>query len=86
MSFSTALAVPGMEQFQLVQTAPTVLRVRLRAAGGADADRVWQAAHDRAVHLLTEHKAGHVTIERAEEPPEQSAGGKYRKIIPLPQP
>ncbi|MER6511279.1 hypothetical protein ABT158_30985 [Nonomuraea sp. NPDC001636] len=86
MSFSTALAVPGMEQFQLVQTAPTVLRVRLRAAAGADADRVWQAAHDRAVHLLTEHKAGHVTIERAEEPPEQSAGGKYRKIIPLPQP
>ncbi|RVX41832.1 phenylacetate-coenzyme A ligase PaaK-like adenylate-forming protein [Nonomuraea polychroma] len=85
MSFGTALAVPGMEQFQLVQTAPTVLRVRLRAANGADADRVWQTARDRVVHLLTEHKAGHVTIERAEEPPQQSPGGKYRRIIPLPR-
>lgn len=25
----------------------------------------------------------HVTVERAEEPPEQSPGGKVRKVIPL---
>lgn len=34
-------------------------------------------------HLLTGHKLDHVTVERAEEPPEQSPGGKFRKIIPL---
>jgi phenylacetate-coenzyme A ligase PaaK-like adenylate-forming protein len=86
MSFGTALAVPGMGQFQLVQTAPATLRVRLRPAHGADVERVWQNARDTVVHLLTEHKAGNVTLERAEEPPQRSPGGKYRRIIPLTRP
>ncbi|MFI7442940.1 hypothetical protein [Nonomuraea indica] len=29
-----------------------------------------------------EHRAEHVALERAEEPPKQSAGGKFRRIIP----
>ncbi|MEU6997934.1 hypothetical protein [Nonomuraea sp. NPDC046570] len=63
--------------------APTILRVRLQPAEGADADRVWQSARDKGVHLLTEHKVGEVALERAEEPPQQSPGGKYRRVIPL---
>lgn len=77
--------IPGVELFQIVQTAPTTLRVRLRPAAGADPDRLWQAAHAAIARLLTEHKIEHVTIERAEEPPEQTAGGKFRQVIPLPQ-
>ncbi|WP_020575735.1 phenylacetate--CoA ligase family protein [Actinopolymorpha alba] len=84
MLFGTALdRVTGVERFQVVQTAPTTLRVRLQPSAGADADRVWQAVRDEITHLLTEHKADHVTLERAEEPPQQSPGGKYRRIIPL---
>lgn len=75
--------IPGIEQFQVVQTAPTSLRVRLRPADGADPDRLWQAVQARLTHLLTEHHLGHVTVERAGEPPEQSPGGKYREVIPL---
>ena len=75
--------IPGIEQFQLVQITPTNLRVRLRLADGADPDRVWQAVHTEITRLLTKHKFNHVTIERAEELPEQSPGGKYREVIPL---
>jgi phenylacetate-CoA ligase len=75
--------IAGIEQFQLVQTTPTSLRVRLRLAPLADADRVWQQVHAEITYLLTEHQVGHITLERAKEPPQQSPGGKYRTIIPL---
>ena len=74
---------PGVELFQMVQTTPTTLRVRLQPAAGADPERVWQAVRADIVRLLTEHRLGHVLVERAEEPPQQSAGGKYRTVIPL---
>ncbi|MCC5575608.1 phenylacetate--CoA ligase family protein [Microtetraspora sp. AC03309] len=87
MAFGTLLGrLPGIEQFQLVQTTPTTLRVRLKPADGTDPDRVWQTVRDEIAHLLTEHKVDHITLERAEEPPERSAGGKYRRIIPLAEP
>ncbi|KAB2942313.1 MAG: phenylacetate--CoA ligase family protein [Hyphomicrobium sp.] len=75
--------IPGIEVAQVVQTTPASLRVRLLLVAGSDPDRVWQAAHDALVRLLAEHKLEHVTIERAEEPPEQSKGGKFRQVIPL---
>lgn len=75
--------IAGIEQFQIVQTAPTVLRVRLRLSAGVDQEHVWQVLHTKLTRLLAEHKLGHVTVERAEELPEQSPGGKYREVIPL---
>jgi hypothetical protein len=33
--------------------------------------------------LLEEHGLAHIALDRAEEPPEQSPGGKYREVIPL---
>ena len=75
--------IPGIEQFQLVQTTPTKLRVRVRLAESADPDRVWQEVHTELIRLLTRRKLEHLTIERAQELPEQSPGGKYREVIPL---
>lgn len=75
--------IPGIEQFQLIQTTPTNLRVHLRLADGADPDCVWQAVHTEITRLLTRHRLDHVTVERAKELPEQSPGGKYREVIPL---
>lgn len=75
--------ISGIEQFQIVQTTPTILRIRLRLESGADPERVWQSLHNNVTRLLSGHKLGHVTVERAEEPPEQSPGGKYREVIPL---
>lgn len=82
--FGTSIyQIPGIEQFQLVQTAPTRLRLRLRLAAGADPDRVWQAVQTAIARLLTAHQLGHIAVARAEEPPEQAPGGKYREVIPL---
>ncbi|WP_214413932.1 hypothetical protein [Sphaerisporangium fuscum] len=84
MLFGTLLdRAAGVERFQIVQTAPTTLRVRLQAGDGADADRVWQTVRDDITHLLTEHKVDDITLERADEPPQRSPGGKFRRIIPL---
>lgn len=74
---------PGIKLFQIVQTTPTSLRVRLLPAAGADPDRVWQMVYTEIMRLLTEHKLDNVTVEHAEEPPEQAPGGKYRTVIPL---
>ncbi|GHP00998.1 coenzyme F390 synthetase [Reticulibacter mediterranei] len=73
----------GIELFQIVQTTPTSLRLRLRFATGADPDQVWQQVRTEVTRLLTEYRVGYITLERAEEPPQQSPGGKYRSVIPL---
>lgn len=77
---------PGVEQLQIVQVAPTRLRVRLRHTVGADPARVWEAVYREVERLVAEHGLDHVTIERAAEPPEQSPGGKYREVIPMSEP
>ena len=73
----------GVELCQIVQTTPTSLRVRFRPAAGADPDRIWRAVQTEIMRVLAAGNLGHVTVRRAEEPPEQSAGGKYRAVIPL---
>lgn len=73
----------NVELFQVVQTTPTSLRVRLRFTMGADPNRVWQSVHAEITRVLQEHGVAHVTVERAEEAPEQSTGGKYRAVIPM---
>lgn len=79
-------AVPGLEMFQIVQTAPTTLRIRLLPASGADSDALWRRVETRMRDLLARHGLGHVAIERASEPPQQNAGGKYRAVIPAAAP
>ena len=86
LAFGTLLdRTPGIELFQVVQTAPATLRVRLKTAGpaGADTERVWRSVIDGIAGLLASHGLGHVAVERAGEPPEQSPGGKYRTVVPL---
>ena len=72
-----------IELFQVVQTSPTTLRVRLRLAPGANQDRVWPAVHAEIARVLEAQGLRNVTVDRAAEPPEQSRGGKYRTVIPL---
>lgn len=75
---------PGVELFQIVQTAPTSLSVRLRPDPGADPDRVRAAVEEGIAALLANLDLAHVTVDPAPEAPEQTTGGKYRTVIPLP--
>jgi phenylacetate-CoA ligase len=84
MLFGTVLdRIPGIGQFQLVQTAPATLRVRLRPVEGAGADPVWHTVRDEITRLATEHGLPDIVLERADEAPRREAGGKFRRIIPL---
>lgn len=75
--------IAGVELFQLVQTTPTDLRVRLRLMPDVDANKVWQSVQIQVTNLLSQHKLDHVRVERTDEPPEQTESGKYRMVIPL---
>ena len=72
-----------VELFQIVQTAPNSMRVRLRLAATADSDRVWRSVDTDLRRVLDQRGLTHVRVERADEPPEQGAGGKYRTVVPL---
>ena len=72
---------PEIQLFQIVQTTPSRLRVRLRLAPGANPERVWQSVNAELTRVLEEHGLADVAVERADEPPEQSAGGKYRAVM-----
>jgi phenylacetate-CoA ligase len=72
--------VPGIGQYELVQTAPDALCVRL---GPAD-ERVWEAVRGGLTRLLAEHGITGAVLDRADEPPRQEPGGKFRRIVPLP--
>ena len=73
---------PGVRCSQVVQTAPTVLRLRLEPRPGADAERAWAAALAELRAYLTEEGLAGVAVVRAAEPPERSAtSGKFRQVI-----
>ncbi|MFI1702596.1 phenylacetate--CoA ligase family protein [Streptomyces bobili] len=83
MAFETLLeSIPDIELFQIVQTSPTTLRVRIRSTAGADREQLWTTVLKELAALLGAHGADRVGVERAHEPPEQSPGGKYRVVIP----
>jgi len=75
--------LPGVELTQIVQTTPTSLRVRLRLAKNVDPESVRRSVERQIVETLSRQRLHNVTVESADEPPEQSAGGKYRQVIPI---
>ncbi len=74
---------PSVARFQIVQVSSHNLRVRLALEGGTDSEQVWQEVSARVTRLLARHRLSNVTVERGEEPPERTPGGKYREVVPL---
>jgi phenylacetate-coenzyme A ligase PaaK-like adenylate-forming protein len=75
--------VQGVEQFQIVQAEPTTLRVRLRVAAEADGEHIWKAVRAEIARVLAANGLDHVAVERTNEPPQLTPGGKFREIIPF---
>ena len=79
---SVADETPGVHRTQLVQTAPTTLRIRLAVEPGVDPVRAWEGVRSRVASYLADQGLRDVRIVRGEEPPEQATGsGKYRQVI-----
>jgi putative adenylate-forming enzyme len=76
-------AVRGVTLFQVAQSEPDRLELRLQIAPTVNADTVWREAEAGLRKVLAEHGLEHVAIERGGEPPEQGRGGKFREVIPL---
>lgn len=72
-----------IELFQIVQTSPTSLRVRMRTAPGADPETLWAAVRTEIERVLEKQGLSEVMVEWGTEQPEQSAGGKHRTVIPF---
>ena len=74
--------VPGVELAQILQTAPTTLRVRLQPAARADRSHVWRTLSAEIATVLRTHGVG-VTLRLDDDPPCFSPGGEYRLVQPL---
>ncbi len=86
MAVTTAVeVVPGVHRFQIIQTAPATLTIRLEVSPGADAAQVWEAV---AIHLrdyLSTQGLPAVTVEKAAEPPQaHPVSGKFRQAWAVP--
>ncbi len=70
----------GIARFQVIQTAPAQLRIRLLHRDPAEADANWAASVRNMRQMLEEHRAAPVDLVRAEEPPEcDPVSGKFRE-------
>ena len=84
LTLSTRLdRLPSLALFQILQTAPTELSVRLQPAPGATPQQAWADVHRELTALLATHGLAHVTVRRAEQAPRPATGGKYRLVQPL---
>jgi phenylacetate-coenzyme A ligase PaaK-like adenylate-forming protein len=75
---------PGVRRYQLLQTAPARLTVRLEHDPGADRAEVWSRVRERLVAFLRAQDAAGVALELApEEPVANPRSGKLRHVQSL---
>jgi phenylacetate-coenzyme A ligase PaaK-like adenylate-forming protein len=72
---------PGLQRFQLIQTGPHALALRLDVQPGADRDHVSSAAETKLRNFLQERGIVGAAIEHSSETPRPNArGGKLRHV------
>lgn len=70
--------IPGVERFQVVQTGPDRLRLRLKVASWYDHEQVWSTTIKRMRALLEDEGVAPIVLERAPELPRTDPlTGKY---------
>ncbi|MBF9128577.1 phenylacetate--CoA ligase family protein [Plantactinospora sp. S1510] len=69
----------GVRMFQIVQTDPRRLAVRLITEDGADT--AWEQVQQALRGLLDNHGLADVRVDREAQPPQRTAGGKFRTVF-----
>jgi phenylacetate-coenzyme A ligase PaaK-like adenylate-forming protein len=82
LAFGTVIEeTPGVRRFQLIQTGPATLTVRLEAVTAGQENATWQAVEPRLHTYLAAQGLASVMIERASEPPKRDPrSGKFRHV------
>jgi phenylacetate-CoA ligase len=84
LSIATRLdRLPGVALFQILQSAPAELTVRLQPTPSADPEQTWAQVHRELIDLLTRSGLAHVVVHRATDTPQPATGGKYRLVQPF---
>lgn len=72
---------PGVRRFQVIQTGPETLTVRLEAVTADEEDIVWKAVEARLHSYLAVQGLATVSIQRTGEPPRRDPrSGKFRHV------
>ncbi len=72
---------PGVRRFQVIQTGPATLTVRLEAVVASHTDAVWQEVEPHLRSYLAAQGLASVTLERASELPQRDPrSGKFRHV------
>ena len=80
--FDLVEAAAGVESFQVVQSGPADVQVRLAVSAGADGEAVWEAVRCRLESELQRAGLASVRLSRASEPPAPlSVMKKYRLAL-----
>ncbi len=70
-----------VHRFQLIQTSPKHLDVRLEPPAGADPEHTWRQVEAGLHGFLAQHGAAEVTIRRDPTPPQaEKTSGKFRQV------
>jgi phenylacetate-coenzyme A ligase PaaK-like adenylate-forming protein len=72
---------PGVRRYQVIQTGPARLTLRIEPAGGVDPATAWTAVSARVRAYLAREGLAGVRLEAAADPPRADpVSGKYRKV------
>ncbi|MEW6230838.1 MAG: phenylacetate--CoA ligase family protein [Chloroflexota bacterium] len=72
---------PGVGRFQVIQTAPATLSVRLEVIPGTESTQVWETVALRLRDYLSAQGLPSVDVKLAPEPPSRDpASGKFRQV------
>lgn len=82
MALATVIeTTPGVRRYQLIQTGPKTLRVRLEVRTDAGAPSVWRSVTANLQNFLASQGVSGVTINKAEEKPYRDPRtGKFRQV------
>jgi phenylacetate-coenzyme A ligase PaaK-like adenylate-forming protein len=73
---------PGVHRFQLVQTGPSTLRLRLEGEPGTDPAALRRAVETALLGFLATHGVAQVSVEHDPEPPHaETRSGKLRHVL-----
>lgn len=74
--------IPGVRRFQLIQTAPDKLTVRLEVDEGNPRDQIWENVREALLDYFATQGLTNLSIEKSEELPQRHLkSGKYQHVL-----